>query len=103
MAKSVPGAGEAYLLMSVLQGDMERMNPASRRAYLEQRLRYLDEWIQILLERQRAGHSRAWLASNQREAEEAAWDEAFQLDYLIAVRQAISEALSDLWMAVDHR
>jgi len=96
MARSIPGASDAYLLLSVLQDDLERMNPASRRAYLQLKLRYLDGWIQALLDRHTADQSRIWLNPDAREAVEAAWDEALQLDYLEAVREAISETLANL-------
>lgn len=96
MGRSIPGARHTYLLLSVMQDDLEHMNRDSRRAYLEQRLRYVDAWIQALLDRQEAGQTNAWLGSDEREVVEAAWDEALRLDYLQAMREAISETLSNM-------
>jgi hypothetical protein len=96
MARAVPGASQIYPILSLLDGDVERMNKASMRLYLLRRLRYIEDRIQVLSSIQESQGTLARFAWDLDELDAVAWDDLLQLDYLEAMREAVVETLATL-------
>jgi cell division protein FtsB len=78
--------------------DIERMNPVTRKAYLEWRLRLIEAQIRILAERvgvseEDLAAERVWLA---KPLDDDRWASLVSLDYLIAARDALIETIETL-------
>ena len=100
MARSVKGHNYArYLaLMSRMGGDIERMSPRTRKAYLRRRLRLVEAQIRSLSNRlgvdlDDSVHSWAWV---QEPFGDDSWEVLVSLDYLIAAREALVTTIERL-------
>ncbi len=96
MARAVPGTGQIYPIVSLLDGDVERMNKASMRLYLRRRLRYIEARIRALsqVQKSRERLSRFDWDIDQLNPDE--WDDLLQLNYLESMREAVVETLAAL-------
>ncbi len=78
--------------------DIERMNPVTRKAYLEQRLRVIEAQIRILSDRM--GVSEDDLADDWawsvEPLDDDLWTSLVSLDYLLSARDALIEAIEAL-------
>ncbi len=85
-------------LKAMLEHDIEGMSPGVRRVYLEQRLRLLERQIQDLAERLRLDpkmlHKRGTWAP--RPLQDSDWNALADLGYLLALREALRQALVTL-------
>lgn len=82
-------------LKAMLDQDIESMSPSVRKVYLQQRLRLLDRQIQDLAERMhldpRMLHKRGlW---SPKPLEDSDWNSLADLGYLLALREALLQAL----------
>lgn len=90
--------GFSPALAGKVGNDIERMNPVTRKAYLERRLRLIEVQIHILSERM--GVSEEDLAADWVWSAESLnddrWASLVSLDYLIAARDALIETIKTL-------
>lgn len=97
MARAIRGLDPIYyILASLPEVDIERLKRDSLRAYLQNRLRHLENHISILSQ-QYADMEEEWqhLYWGEESTGEL-WDNLLELDYLEATREAIIEALEAL-------
>jgi hypothetical protein len=80
----------------MMEGDVERMNKASMRLYLQRRLRTIEDRIRVLSNAQALRGTQAQFAWNLDQLDADAWDDLLQLDYLETMREAVVEALAVL-------
>jgi hypothetical protein len=80
----------------MMEGDVERMNKASMRLYLQRRLHTIEDRIRVLSYAQASRSAQAQFAWNLDQLDADAWDDLLQLDYLETMREAVVEALAVL-------
>ena len=100
MARSVKGYTLAtYLaLMSRMGGDVERMSPRARKAYLKRRLRLIEAQIRALSDRldAQSGDTAHHWTIRQEPFDDDRWAVLVSLDYLIAARESLKTAMRTL-------
>jgi hypothetical protein len=96
MAKAVPGAGQVYPILALLDGDVERMNKASMRLYLRRRLGYIEARIRALSNAQETQGIFPTYAWDINQLDPDMWESALQLSYLESMREAVVETLAAL-------
>lgn len=100
MARSAKGYNlAAYLaFMSRMSGDLERVPPRARKAYLKRRLQLIEAQIRALSDRldaQSGDTGHRW-AMFQEPFDDDRWAVLASLDYLISARQALKMTIATL-------
>lgn len=99
MARVVKGFhyGEYLSLVARARTDVERMSPAARKVYLRRQLRLVEAQIGSMLDRlseeEESSESGEW---SGQPLDERRWASLSSLGYLVAERDALEEAISQL-------
>jgi hypothetical protein len=99
VARAIRGINPAYFaIASLIQDDVERLNKEGLRIYLENRIRYVQDRIDLLVLKQgqeetASGQDFFW---EDETVDAQYWEDFFELDYLEATRDALMETLAML-------
>ena len=85
-------------LASKAGSHIERMNPVTRKAYLERRLRLIEAQIRILSERMGISEEDLFddWAWSEEPLDDDRWASLVSLDYLLSARDALIETIESL-------
>ena len=100
MARSIKGFNYArYLALTPrMGGDLERMPPRTRKAYLQRRLRLVEAQIGALSDRldiDSDGSVHSWAWAHEPFGDDR-WAVLVSLDYLLAAREALMTTIEEL-------